>query len=152
MANRQRAVRGGQSGKQHFCCLLPSHIVSFLTLALDDSDRLSPSLVRDLPKVIQSENEVRQGVRSPDEHAKLDQYERAQLYNMCNITGSALVVLTYAISIGISQAVGFGSPTTLIHSYNVLLGYFGAVTVICTLPFLILQKVSQVLMIRTHSP
>ena len=60
---------------------------------------------------------------------------------MSNIVGSALVVITYAISIGISQAVGFGSPAKIIHSYNVLLGYFGAVTVVCTLPFLILQKV-----------
>ena len=71
----------------------------------------------------------------------LDQYERAQLYNMSNITGSALVVITYAISVGISQAIGFANDATLIHSYNVLLGYFGAVTVICTLPFLIIQKV-----------
>ena len=61
---------------------------------------------------------------------------------MCNITGSALVVITYAISVGISQAIGFGSPETLIHSYNVLLGYFGAITVICTVPYLVLQKVS----------
>ena len=90
--------------------------------------------------MIKSENEVRQGIRSYEEHAKLDQYERAQLYNRCNIVGSALVVGTYAISIGISQAVGFGSNSTLIHSYNVLLGYFGAITVICTVPYLILQK------------
>ncbi|ORX36955.1 putative autophagy protein [Kockovaella imperatae] len=99
-----------------------------------------PALVRDLPKIIQSENEVRQGLKSPEEHERLDQYERAQLYNMSNITGSALVVVTYAISIGISYALGYGSDATLIHSYNILLAYFGAITVLCTLPFLILQK------------
>ena len=142
MANRQRTLRCGQSGSQHFCCILPGHIVGFPALFLNVSDRLSPTLVRDLPKLIKSENEVRQGIRSPEEHSKLDQYERAQLYNMCNITGSALVVITYAVSVGIAHAIGYGSPATLIHSYNVLLGYFGAITVICTLPFLIIQRVS----------
>ncbi|ORX40335.1 putative autophagy protein [Kockovaella imperatae] len=99
-----------------------------------------PSLVRDLPTIIQSENEVRQGVKSAEEHERLDQYERAQLYNMCNITGSALVVVTYAISIGISYALGAGSDAAVIRSYNILLAYFGAITVICTLPYLLLQR------------
>ncbi|KAJ3492436.1 hypothetical protein NLG97_g5396 [Lecanicillium saksenae] len=99
-----------------------------------------PSLVHNLPKVLKSEQEVRDGVKSPEDHAELDSYERSKLYNLCNITGSALVVVFYAIAVGISAGVGFDTPQKLIRSYNVLMGYFGALTVICTVPFFIVQK------------
>ncbi|KAM3448277.1 hypothetical protein MY3296_007960 [Beauveria thailandica] len=99
-----------------------------------------PSLVHNLPKVLESEQQVRDGVKSPEEHAELDSYERAKLYNLCNITGSALVVVFYAIAVGISAGIGFDSPRKLIYSYNVLMGYFGALTVICTVPFFLVQK------------
>ncbi|PMB67070.1 Autophagy-related protein 22 [Beauveria bassiana] len=99
-----------------------------------------PSLVHNLPKVLESEQQVRDGVKSPEEHAELDSYERSKLYNLCNITGSALVVVFYAIAVGISAGIGFGTPRKLIYSYNVLMGYFGALTVICTLPFFLVQK------------
>ncbi|KAJ6787529.1 hypothetical protein PWT90_02784 [Aphanocladium album] len=99
-----------------------------------------PSLVHNLPKVLKSEQEVRDGVKSPEEHAELDSYERSKLYNLCNITGSALVVVFYAIAVGISAGVGFDTPQKLIRSYNVLMGYFGALTVICTVPFFLVQK------------
>lgn len=97
-------------------------------------------MVRDLKELIQSEHDVKTGVKSPEEHAKLDQYERAQLYNRCNIVGSALVVFAYSISVGISAGVGFADNEALIRSYRILMGYFGAVTVITTVPFLIIQK------------
>ncbi|EJP65315.1 autophagy protein (Atg22), putative [Beauveria bassiana ARSEF 2860] len=99
-----------------------------------------PSLVHNLPKVLESEQQVRDGVKSPEEHAELDSYERSKLYNLCNITGSALVVVFYAIAVGISAGIGFDTPRKLIYSYNVLMGYFGALTVICTLPFFLVQK------------
>ncbi|OAA59477.1 Major facilitator superfamily domain, general substrate transporter [Cordyceps fumosorosea ARSEF 2679] len=99
-----------------------------------------PSLVHNLPKVLKSEQDVRDGVKSPEEHAELDSYERSKLYNLCNITGSALVVVFYAIAVGISAGIGFDTPVKLIRSYNVLMGYFGALTVICTVPFFLVQK------------
>ncbi|KAM3498490.1 hypothetical protein MY10362_008194 [Beauveria mimosiformis] len=99
-----------------------------------------PSLVHNLPKVLESEQQVRDGVKSPEEHAELDSYERSKLYNLCNITGSALVVVFYAIAVGISAGIGFDTPRKLIYSYNVLMGYFGALTVICTVPFFLVQK------------
>ncbi|TQV97545.1 hypothetical protein V2A60_006704 [Cordyceps javanica] len=99
-----------------------------------------PGLVHNLPKVLKSEQDVRDGVKSPEEHAELDSYERSKLYNLCNITGSALVVVFYAIAVGISAGIGFDTPQQLIRSYNVLMGYFGALTVICTVPFFLVQK------------
>lgn len=99
-----------------------------------------PGIARDLPKLIKSEQDVVAGLKSPEEHAELDAYERSKLYNLCNITGSGLVALFYAIAVGISAGVGFDTDVKLIHSYNVLMGYFGALTVLCTVPFFILQK------------
>jgi|SRR5687767_9535425 hypothetical protein len=40
-----------------------------------------PSLVRDLPKIIESEENVRLGTQSPEEHNKLDAYERSKVSN-----------------------------------------------------------------------
>ncbi|KAL1411607.1 hypothetical protein Q8F55_002571 [Vanrija albida] len=99
-----------------------------------------PSIARDLPELIQSEEDVKAGLKSPEEHAELDGYERSKLYNLVNITGSALVVVFYAIAVGISAGVGFKTDTELITTYRVLMGYFGALTVLCTMPFFIVQK------------
>ena len=63
-----------------------------------------------------------------------------QLYNLVNITGSALVAIFYAIAVGIVAGVGHGSDHKLITSYRVLMGYFGAITVLCTLPFFLVHK------------
>lgn len=99
-----------------------------------------PGLVRDLPILMKSEQEVREGTKTAEEHSKLDSYERSKLYNLVNIIGSALVVVTYAIAVGISAGVGYADNTELIRSYRVLMGYFGAITLVCTLPFFIVQK------------
>jgi hypothetical protein len=48
--------------------------------------------------------------------------------------------VTYAIAVGISAGVGYNTPEQLIYSYQVLMGYFGAITFICTVPFFIVQK------------
>jgi len=50
------------------------------------------------------------------------------------------VVVTYAIAVGISAKVGYQTETQKITSYRVLMGYFGAITVICTVPFFMVQK------------
>lgn len=99
-----------------------------------------PGIVRDLPALIQSEHQVKSGAKQPDAHAELDAYERSKLYNLANITGSALVVVTYAIAVGISAAIGFDTTPKLIYSYRVLMGYFGAITVLCTVPFFLVHK------------
>lgn len=50
------------------------------------------------------------------------------------------MVVTYAIAVGISAGVGFSTPGQLITSYRVLMGYFGAITLVCTVPFFLVQK------------
>lgn len=49
-------------------------------------------------------------------------------------------MVTYAIAVGISAGVGFKTDHQLITSYRVLMGYFGTVTVICTVPFFIAHR------------
>jgi MFS-type transporter involved in bile tolerance (Atg22 family) len=99
-----------------------------------------PSIVRDLPKIIESERAVKDGEKDPEEHSKLDSYERSKLYNLVNITGSALVAVAYAVAVGISEGIGFDTQRKLIYSYSVLMGYFGAITFMCTMPFFIIHK------------
>ena len=50
------------------------------------------------------------------------------------------MVVTYAIAVGISAAVGFATDAELIKSYRILMAYFGMITVVCTVPFFIVQK------------
>ena len=51
-----------------------------------------------------------------------------------------LVVVFYAIAVGIAAGVGYATNQQLINSYRVLMGYFGALTMLCTIPFFIVQK------------
>ena len=99
-----------------------------------------PGIVRDLPKIIESERQVLQGRKSAEDHAKLDAYERAQLYNWINTVGSAFVVVSCAIAVGISAAIGFDTTAQLIKAYRVLLGHFGIVTIITSAPFFLVNK------------
>jgi hypothetical protein len=99
-----------------------------------------PGIVRDLPKLIESEQAVLNGEKSAEEHAILDAHERAQLYNWINTVGSALVVISCAIAVGISAAVGFDTTAKLIKSYRILLGYFSIVTALTSIPFFIVGK------------
>ena len=99
-----------------------------------------PGIVRNLPKVAASEEQVLRGEKSAEEHNKLDMYERAQLYNWINSIASLLVVITSSIAVGISAAIGFSTDDQLVKAYRVLLGYFGVVSMICSVPFFIVNK------------
>lgn len=101
-----------------------------------------PSIARNLPQVLKSEQDVKMGLKTPEEHDIVDQYERSKLYNLCNITGSVLVVIFYGIAIGISYAITHNSTEDgpVIKTFRVLLGYFGVLVLICVVPFFCLHK------------
>ncbi|ORY26764.1 putative autophagy protein [Naematelia encephala] len=99
-----------------------------------------PSLVRDLPKMIRSEQDVMAGLKTPEEHAELDSYEKAKLFNLCNIYGSASAVVWFGIAIGISHAIGYATESALIRAYRVLMAYYTPIIVACTLPFFLVMK------------
>ena len=62
------------------------------------------------------------------------------MYNYVNITGSVLVVIFTGMSIGISAGIGYTTDAQVLHTYRVLMGVLGAVTVLCTVPFFIVQQ------------
>ncbi|KAL5896250.1 hypothetical protein ACKVWC_001457 [Pyricularia oryzae] len=99
-----------------------------------------PSIVRDLPKLIESEERVKAGTESPENHSKLDEYERAKLYNLNNMTGSYVVAVVYAIAVGMIAGIGYTTNEQKITSFRAALGYFGFMTVAFTVPFFILHK------------
>ncbi|ORX39156.1 putative autophagy protein [Kockovaella imperatae] len=98
-----------------------------------------PELVRNLPRVQASENAVRSGQKSPEDHAEMDMLERATLYNWVNTIGSASVVTASSIAVCLSQALGTGKEQ-LITTYRVLLAYFAAMTLLFSLPYLVTSK------------
>lgn len=63
-----------------------------------------------------------------------------QMYNWINVCGSAGVVIFSAIAVGISAGIGFDTIQKLNYSYRVLLGYFGAISVLLSVPFFIVNK------------
>ena len=84
--------------------------------------------------IVSSEYDCHVAISMTDDDVSL------KLYNLVNITGSALVAIFYAIAVGIVAGVGHGTDHKLLTSYRVLMGYFGAITVLCTLPFFIVHK------------
>ena len=76
----------------------------------------------------------------PEEHEKLDSYERSKLNNVLNYTGSSVQVVAFSVAVGIAAAVGYNTDAQLIHSYQILMGFFGAVCVIVTIPYFIAQN------------
>ncbi|ORX34854.1 autophagy protein [Kockovaella imperatae] len=99
-----------------------------------------PSMVRDLPKMIQSEEDVLHGLKSPEEHEKLDAYERAKIFNWCNIWGSFGSVVVFGIGIAVSKAVGFADTSALLHAYRVLMAYYTPIAILVTVPYFICMK------------
>ncbi|ORX37517.1 putative autophagy protein [Kockovaella imperatae] len=99
-----------------------------------------PGIVQDLPKIRQSEREVLAGTKSPEDHELLDSYERSKLNNLLNVVGSSVEVVAFCVAVGIAAGVGYATNAEIIRSYQILLGFFGAFTIIATVPYFIAQK------------
>lgn len=94
-----------------------------------------PTLVRDLPKMVESERMVLAGTKSPEEHAVLDMLERSKLSNislMFSAVGSMLCIL---ISLGICYAMGTATVAENTRVYSVIIGFFGVIWVISSIPW-----------------
>lgn len=99
-----------------------------------------PGLVRDLPKMVQSEEDVLAGRKSPEAHAELDMLERSKIYNWVNIVGSAGNLLLLCISTGVAYKIGTSTVASTDQGYRVLVGMFGAVTVLTTVPWFLVEQ------------
>lgn len=99
-----------------------------------------PALVRDLPKMVESERQVIQGLKSPEEHAMLDMLERSKLSNislMFSAIGSMLCIL---IALGICYAMGTSTVEENTKVYSVIIGFFGVVWVISSIPWFVVEQ------------
>ncbi|ORX37289.1 autophagy protein [Kockovaella imperatae] len=99
-----------------------------------------PGLVRDLPKMIESEQAVLNGTRRPEEHARLDMLERSKLYNITNIVSSAICLVLLGMATGVAYKIGTATQEQLDLGYRVLVGTFGAVNVICCIPWFVYEQ------------
>lgn len=99
-----------------------------------------PALVSGLPKMMESERLVVQGLKSPEEHATLDMLERSKLSNfslMFSAVGSFCCIL---VAIGIAHAMGTSTAAENTKVYSVITGYFGLVWVISSIPWFLVEQ------------
>ncbi|ODN80314.1 hypothetical protein L198_07814 [Cryptococcus wingfieldii CBS 7118] len=100
-----------------------------------------PGLVRDMPKVIESEREVLEGRKDAEEHTKLDMLERSKLSNLSLIFSAAGATLILALGLSIpfslipSSSSDPSYTTQNTKTYSILVGYFTAFWVICAVPW-----------------
>lgn len=99
-----------------------------------------PALVRDLPKMIESEQQVLAGTKSPEEHAQLDMIERSKLSNISFMFSGGGSAICIAINIGIAAALGHTTPDQNTKVYSVLIGFFGGIWVISSIPWFIAEQ------------
>ena len=76
----------------------------------------------------------------PEEHAELDMLERSTLFNWVNIIGSGTNLVALGVATGVSFKIGTSTPQQLLKGYQVLLGLWGALTVLFTLPWFIVEQ------------
>jgi MFS-type transporter involved in bile tolerance (Atg22 family) len=95
-----------------------------------------PDLVRDLPEVQQSEQEVLEGRRSPEEHLQLDMIKRNK------IAGYAFLWTSYGpvvqLAIGASILIAFNASlntATNTNAINVIVAYTTGIWIVCALPW-----------------
>lgn len=113
------------------------YVVSNLALNITGSFYQAPfpMLVRDMPKLIESERQVIEGTKSPEDHAMLDMLERSKLSNislMFSAIGSMLCIL---ISLGICYGIGTATVAENTKVYSVIIGFFGVIWVISSIPW-----------------
>ena len=62
------------------------------------------------------------------------------MYNYIQLFGSLAQIVLLGISTGVAHKIGTSTPAQLDLGYRVLLGMFGAVTVVTTIPYLVIMK------------
>jgi MFS-type transporter involved in bile tolerance (Atg22 family) len=99
-----------------------------------------PNLIRDLPEVQESERQVIEGTKTPEEHANLDMLQRSKMSNWSYIfsgLGSALsIILTYAIVYG----VGYQTQEQNNKVYSIIVGFFGIIWILSSLPWFLIEQ------------
>jgi len=100
-----------------------------------------PGLVRNLPEVQRSADEVKKGLKSFDEHSRFESLERNRVSNISFAISSAGEVPILAVIVGILKAVkSDASVQNNTKAFNVLLAFTGGVWLLCAIPWFIFEK------------
>ena len=63
-----------------------------------------------------------------------------QLNNVLNFTGSGVQVVAFSVAVGVAAAAGYSTNAELIHSYQILMGFFGACCVLASVPYFLAER------------
>jgi MFS-type transporter involved in bile tolerance (Atg22 family) len=95
-----------------------------------------PGLVRDLPEVQESEQEVLEGRKNPEEHLQLDMIKRNKIADYAFLWTSYGPVVQLAIGAGILIALNASLNTaTNTNSINVIIAYTTGIWIVCAIPW-----------------
>jgi hypothetical protein len=113
-------------------------------------------MVRDLPKMIESEQQVLRGEKrqvyrkriseailrpglmaSPEDHAMDDMLERSKIFNYVNIFGSLGILTFLGIAVGIAFHIGQNDDAQLRKGYQIIIAMLGGMCVTSMIPYFI---------------
>lgn len=100
-----------------------------------------PQLARDLPEMIESEQQVLSGEKSMEEHEILDVMSRNRISNMSFVVCNAGEVIILAIMVGILKAVNSdGGVEQNTMAFSILIAFSAAAWIVCAIPWFVLEK------------
>lgn len=100
-----------------------------------------PGLARNLPEVQESVEEVKRGLKLPDDHSQLESLARNRVSNISFAISSAGEIVILAIMVGILKALNAdASAENNTRAFSVLIAFSGGVWFICAIPWFIFEK------------
>ncbi|ORX40325.1 autophagy-related protein 22-like protein [Kockovaella imperatae] len=99
-----------------------------------------PGIVRDLPEMIESEQQVLLGQKTAEEHDQAIMMERSRINNRLQACSSLGVAICIGIGIGISQGIGSATPQKQYEQYAAIIGFFAAIWLLVSIPYFVCQK------------
>lgn len=99
-----------------------------------------PGLVRDLPELIESEQEVIAGRKDPAEHEELDMLERSRISNWSYIFSGFGSMVCILISVGICYGIGYQTVEQNTKVYAVIIAFFGGIWLLTALPWFFVEQ------------
>ncbi|KAF2161025.1 hypothetical protein M409DRAFT_70094 [Zasmidium cellare ATCC 36951] len=99
-----------------------------------------PNLVRDLPKMQESERQVLQGAKSPEAHADLETMERSKISNISFIFSGFGSCVSIALAFAISYGIGYQTQEQDNKVYAITIGYFGILWIVTSVPWFLVEQ------------
>ncbi|KAF2160562.1 hypothetical protein M409DRAFT_70318 [Zasmidium cellare ATCC 36951] len=99
-----------------------------------------PQVVRDLPQLQESERQVLEGTKTPEEHAELESMERSKMSNWSYVFSGLGSTVSIALAYAIAYGVGYSTDHQLWRFYSITTAYFGGIMIVTCLPWFIFDQ------------